>query len=61
MKYLLMIALAVGAMFGLNACQTPACCDSEAACADCEDTAAAKDASVDTVIAPVTFNVTGMT
>lgn len=62
MKYLLTIALAVGAMFGMTACQMTAdCCDGSTACADCEDNASAKDASVDTVIEPVTFTVTGMT
>ncbi|MBC8404485.1 MAG: hypothetical protein HQ519_08630 [Planctomycetes bacterium] len=49
MKYLLTIALAVCAWAGLSACQAP------------EGAATDKDTSVDAVISPVNFNVTGMT
>ncbi len=57
MKYLLTIALAVGAMFGLNACQMMDCCDSSECATECNE----KDASVEAPVGPVTFNVTGMT
>ena len=48
MKYLLTIDLAVCAWAGLSACQAP-------------EGAADQDTSVDAVISPVNFNVTGMT
>ena len=58
MKYLLTIALAVGALFGLNACQMTDCCGDSGECATESNE---KDASVEAPVGPVTFNVTGMT